>query len=397
MGGETSRMGNVVLLPPALRCEGTSPLLISHRHLVGAYESVFGKQNSLDRLFGDYVSNRNAPATIFLDLLSGDRCSRIKQTVWAASATIKSGSLLSASNAVNEGNLSLFVESPCNDTWNFFSAQKMEWNTSTALKLNAGFVHRCGVGVHVLVDNEDFAINNGRTYLGMSYDSQHFRTDVFANTETNIARIGSVLSIVENITAGWDATVDIAKRSVRWTAGVRLKRNEKSNEYVEVRLKDSANRIEVGFFQRAQILRRVFNPFEAEDVTGIFNYVDFGIRLNCDLRQHQQLSAVQNSFVRTPPSFSIAASNQINKNLLLKLLVDDEGPKAVVAFKSHQTPSVGAACTFGPGLFGITVSIENSPERPRYEIPSAESVMNGRVFKGNIRLRREDGEPWNGD
>jgi hypothetical protein len=119
---------------------------------------------------------------------------------------------------------------------------------------------------------------------------------------------------------------------------------------IGVRLRDGGEELVTSFFNHLTIRRRVWNPLESSSVVGIHNYVTVGMELS--MRRTRQ------------PSWRLAGSWQLNKNLLLKSRLSDSAASACVAVKSWHSPSsllaLAAHYDYQSGLqLGLSAALEN--------------------------------------
>ncbi|XP_078431669.1 beta-galactosidase isoform X2 [Wolffia australiana] len=118
----------------------------------------------------------------------------------------------------------------------------------------------------------------------------------------------------------------------------------------------------------------VKNPFEANQIVGITNYVDFGIELKTRIDDYKPTVGDYR------PSFQMAASWQANKNILIKGKIGSSLSSLALAFKSWWKPSFTFSITAvnnlsgGGTSFGFGIRIEDLRE-PRYERADPNYVM----------------------
>ncbi|KAF9604168.1 hypothetical protein IFM89_003292 [Coptis chinensis] len=112
------------------------------------------------------------------------------------------------------------------------------------------------------------------------------------------------------------------------------------------------------FYQHVVVQRRVQNPFEANGIVGITNYIDFGFELKTRIDGGETSSDVKES------TFQVGASWQANKNFLLKAKLGPLSSSIALAFKSWWKPaftfSVSAVRDrLGRTGFGFGIRIED--------------------------------------
>ncbi|XP_078431671.1 beta-galactosidase isoform X4 [Wolffia australiana] len=128
------------------------------------------------------------------------------------------------------------------------------------------------------------------------------------------------------------------------------------------------------FYRHLVVQRRVKNPFEANQIVGITNYVDFGIELKTRIDDYKPTVGDYR------PSFQMAASWQANKNILIKGKIGSSLSSLALAFKSWWKPSFTFSITAvnnlsgGGTSFGFGIRIEDLRE-PRYERADPNYVM----------------------
>ena len=119
---------------------------------------------------------------------------------------------------------------------------------------------------------------------------------------------------------------------------------------IGVRLLEGGEELVTSFFNHLTVRRRVWNPLESSAVVGIHNYVTVGMELS--MRRTRR------------PSWRLAGSWQLNKNLLLKARLSDSKASACVAVKSWHSPSsllaLAAHYDYSAGLqLGLSAALEN--------------------------------------
>ncbi|GJN15307.1 hypothetical protein PR202_gb02207 [Eleusine coracana subsp. coracana] len=138
------------------------------------------------------------------------------------------------------------------------------------------------------------------------------------------------------------------------------------------------------FYQHLVVQRRIKNPFEADQVVGITNYIDFGLELAARVDKDKETEN-GNSL------FQLAASCQANKNFLFKGKLRPSMSSVAVAFKSWWKPSFTFSITAendhskGTTSYGFVIRVEDlrqpSNERadPNYVMltPSKENLTPG--------------------
>jgi len=105
--------------------------------------------------------------------------------------------------------------------------------------------------------------------------------------------------------------------------------------------------LSLGYVQRLVVLRRVKNPFEAQRVVGIHNYVD--VAVEADVPSPGAAGAgASGRRRRRAPGLRAGVSWQLNKNALVKGKVDTgQGVAVCVAFRSWFQPIVTLGVTLG--------------------------------------------------
>lgn len=127
-------------------------------------------------------------------------------------------------------------------------------------------------------------------------------------------------------------------------------------------------RLALSFLQHLCVRRRCKNPFEADSVVGIANFVDVGLRIDAPLDARG-----------LPLAFALAAAWQLNKNVLLKARLSSAACDATLALRTWWLPAATAALTashaFGDALglrYGLSAAVDNVGW-PRFERAEAVS------------------------
>eukprot|EP00940_MAST-03C_sp_MAST-3C-sp2_P000380 g380.t1 len=339
---------NVLLIPPAFKGPKNQ---MCNRYLSGPFLYAFD-ETPLKELLTKYVSKESKSLVFDVNLVSSDNGNHAfgrhgeKSTKFGAHVLLET--LFSGNRRTeNEGTLSVFAVTSSLQ-WRMFCCKRSKWNAlSTKISACAGALHDCGFGMYVQVQDKDLKkAEESLSFAGMCWDSSTLRSDVLIGKDLNTGKIMLTANVLDDISIGWNSNIDIKNRSVAWDAGLRFKHGRSSSDYAEICVRDSAQKFVIGYFQKAALFRSVLNPFELGQAR-ILNYVDFGIEYVCDLKK------------TTPSSFSIAAKQQLNKNVLAKIVVDDHGPKAALAIRSVHYPALRIACNLGLYSFGVHVSIES--------------------------------------
>ncbi|QDZ19098.1 hypothetical protein HOP50_02g16070 [Chloropicon primus] len=147
--------------------------------------------------------------------------------------------------------------------------------------------------------------------------------------------------------------------------------------------------LELSFFQRMVVKRRVKNPFEKENVAGITNVVDCGVSVATPLGD----STLEQSM-------KMAIQWQINKNVVLKSSASLDAAACSLAFKSWWDPAFTVALggrfdhTTKSGGFGLSVSLENvgSVEFTRADRDKGFEVQTQESTASQPELRTSEGD-----
>ncbi|GJM89835.1 hypothetical protein PR202_ga06057 [Eleusine coracana subsp. coracana] len=127
------------------------------------------------------------------------------------------------------------------------------------------------------------------------------------------------------------------------------------------------------FYQHLVVQRRVKNPFEADQVVGITNYIDFGLELAARVDKDKPTE-------NGSSLFQLAASWQANKNFLFKGKLGPSMSSVAVAFKSWWKPSFTFSITAvndhskGTTSYGFGIRVEDL-RQPSYERADPNYVM----------------------
>ena len=207
-----------------------------------------------------------------------------------------------------------------------------------------GILHRSGFGAFAglgLIDTYEPAVgicmNLPEAYGEITVSKTQQRGSLVFGTESRIL-------------VGMDATVDLSKsKLVDWNAAIRTRGfGGTIRDYVEIKWLKGGTRLVGGYFQQFQVLRECYNPLEALDVSGVVSFLDVGILYERDPFVEDTLAA--------------AASFQVNKNMLLKGVLDTNGPRLAVAFKSSRLSPQTTVVLAGDarGNYGIELEFSSS-------------------------------------
>jgi len=127
-------------------------------------------------------------------------------------------------------------------------------------------------------------------------------------------------------------------------------------------------RLALAFHQHLCVRRRCKNPLEAENVVGIANFVDLGLRIDAPLGARGGA-----------PAFALAGAWQLNKNALLKARLSTAACDVTLALRTWWLPASTAALTasraFGDARgmrYGFSAQLDNVGW-PRFERAEAVS------------------------
>jgi hypothetical protein len=99
-----------------------------------------------------------------------------------------------------------------------------------------------------------------------------------------------------------------------------------------------------GFVNHQTFRRKVYNPTEEANVKGIFNYVDLGLEVR------QRLDG-------SPSEMALAGSWQINRRVLARAKISNEGAAAALTVKSWTSPDFTGTLAYGVGPRGPFASV----------------------------------------
>ncbi|CAA7402304.1 unnamed protein product [Spirodela intermedia] len=378
----------MVLVPPIF---DFPPLAARTRMLVPAYDLLFVKL-ALQCLFEDYFEDaRNFSARIML---------KPREDPHIDLVTTVSGPL----DGSKEGNAVFRWQRDLEDPNSFVEVSVSTSEPFIRFK-SCVYLPELGLGIFgilpLLIQRRTHSENSG--FIGVRYGSENLSIGTslapfslsagFPSCAWLVGRAGRLCAgvLYKPPCEGIKDEVDFRHlKNWSWAVGYRVGSGTPLRPSFNVSLELAANsELTASFYQHVVVQRRVQNPFEASQVVGITNYIDFGFELKTRFKEHKSTASVDRS------TFQVAASWQANKNILLKGKIGPSLSSMALAFKSWWRPSFTFSITAisdharGGASFGFGIRIEDlreaSYERadPNYVMltPSKEHLAEGVLKK----------------